>query len=266
MSRRRVLILCTGNSARSQMAEGLVRHFHGDRFEAASAGTQPSRVRPEAIAVMRELGIDIAGQRSKHVDELQGERFDWVLTVCDSARESCPFFPGARSVHHDVADPAEAGGDEAARLAEFRRARDELRSFVDSWLEAPKDVIRRLFQEVDAGREDFVDEFYSPDYVDHTPSRSRAVAPGREGVRQAFAAFRRAFPDARHVLEDLVAEGDRVTVRLTASGTHTGELFGLQPTGRLVSQSGIVIYRLRDGRIVERWAQASSELLEELER
>jgi predicted ester cyclase len=130
----------------------------------------------------------------------------------------------------------------------------------------PKDVIRRLFREVDAGREDFVDEFYASDYVDRTPSRSRSVAPGRDGVRQAFAAFRRAFPDVRHVLDDLVAEGDKVVVRLTASGRHSGELFGIAATGRVVSQSAIVIYRLRDGLIVERWAQSSSELLDELER
>src|SRR5437867_9861330 len=94
MSKQRILILCTGNSARSQMAEGLLRHDAGDRFEVESAGTKPGKVRPEAIAVMREVGIDISGHRSKHVDELVGQHFDYVLTVCDNARETCPIFPG----------------------------------------------------------------------------------------------------------------------------------------------------------------------------
>jgi arsenate reductase len=134
VSRRRLLVLCTGNRARSQMAEGLVRHYHGGRFEVESAGTMPGRVFPEAIAVMAELGIDISGQRSKHVDELAGRSFDYVLTVCDYARETCPVFPGALSFHHQIADPAGVGGSEAARLAEFRRARDELRAYLDAWV------------------------------------------------------------------------------------------------------------------------------------
>src|SRR5579862_9405708 len=101
MDKKRVLILCTGNSARSQMAEGLLRHDAGDRFTVESAGTKPSVVRPEAIAVMAELGIDISAQRSKHVAEFAGQPFDYVITVCDNARESCPVFPGAtKRLHH----------------------------------------------------------------------------------------------------------------------------------------------------------------------
>ena len=92
--KKRVLILCTGNSARSQMAEGLLEHDAGDRFEVESAGTKPGQVRPEAIAVMTELGIDISDHRSKHVDEFRDQSFDYVLTVCDNAKESCPVFPG----------------------------------------------------------------------------------------------------------------------------------------------------------------------------
>src|SRR5215203_1174498 len=88
--KKRVLILCTGNSARSQMAEGLLRHDGGDGFEVASAGTRPSRVRPEAVEAMREVGIDITGHRSKSVDELAGRDFDYVITVCDNAKENCP--------------------------------------------------------------------------------------------------------------------------------------------------------------------------------
>lgn len=124
----RVLILCTGNSARSQMAEGLLRHDGGDRFEVFSAGTKPSLVRPEAIEVMQELGIDISGHRSKSVDEFSGQEFDYVITVCDNARESCPVFPGrTRRIHWSFEDPAEIEGDEATRIAVFRRVRNEIR-------------------------------------------------------------------------------------------------------------------------------------------
>src|SRR3984885_7352274 len=100
--KKRVLILCTGNSARSQMAEGLLRHDAGDRFDVESAGTKASSVRPEAIAAMSELGIDISGQRSKNVHEFEGQQFDYVITVCDNARETCPvFFGSAKKLHRD---------------------------------------------------------------------------------------------------------------------------------------------------------------------
>ena len=129
--KKRVLILCTGNSARSQMAEGLLEHDAGDRFEVESAGTKPGRVRPEAIAVMKELGIDISGHHSKHVDEFQGQSFDYVLTVCDNANESCPVFPGhAERIHKAFEDPAAFQGTEEARLALFRRVRNEIRDYL----------------------------------------------------------------------------------------------------------------------------------------
>lgn len=129
--RRRVLILCTGNSARSQMAEGLLRNDAGDRFEVASAGTQPSRVRPEAIKVMQELGIDISNQRSKSVDEFAGQRFDFVVTVCDQAKETCPIYPGhTNRLHHSFEDPAVIEGSEEQRLSAFRKVRDQMRSFL----------------------------------------------------------------------------------------------------------------------------------------
>ena len=125
--KKRVLILCTGNSARSQMAEGLLRSFGGDGFEVFSAGTKPSIVRPEAIAVMSELGIDLSGQRSKHVREFEGQAFDYVITVCDDANESCPVFPGnTQRIHWSFPDPAAIGGSETERLAAFRRVRDAL--------------------------------------------------------------------------------------------------------------------------------------------
>jgi arsenate reductase len=113
------------------MAEGLLRHDAGDRFEVFSAGTKPSQVRPEAIAAMRELGIDISGHRSKSVDELNGRQFDYVLTVCDNAKESCPIFPGQTvTVHHNFEDPAVLQGSEEERLALFRRVRDEIREYL----------------------------------------------------------------------------------------------------------------------------------------
>jgi arsenate reductase len=134
--KKRILILCTGNSARSQMAEGLLRHDAGDRFEVFSAGTQPSQVRPEAIAVMRELGIDLTGHRSKHVDEFAGQPFDYVLTVCDNARESCPIFHGpAIAIHQNFEDPAAFQGSEQERLEKFRQVRDEMREYLFNFLE-----------------------------------------------------------------------------------------------------------------------------------
>jgi arsenate reductase len=120
---QRILFLCTANSARSQMAEGLLRRMAGDRFEVASAGTRPGRVKPEAIAAMREIGIDISGQRSKSVAELAGESFDRVITLCDDAREACPVFPGPGSrEHHAFEDPQGLDG--------FRRVRDALRDYL----------------------------------------------------------------------------------------------------------------------------------------
>jgi arsenate reductase len=129
--KKRVLILCTGNSARSQMAEGLLRNDAGDRFTVDSAGTKPSTVRPEAIAVMREAGIDITSHRSKHVDEFTGQDFDYVLTVCDNVKESCPvFFGKANRLHRSFDDPAAVEGSEEKRLAAFRGVRDELRTYL----------------------------------------------------------------------------------------------------------------------------------------
>jgi len=131
MGKKRVLILCTGNSARSQMAEGLLRHDARERFEVESAGTKPSIVRPEAIAAMDELGIDISGHRSKSVKEFDGQKFDYVITVCDSARESCPvFFGRAVRLHHSFEDPAALDSSKEERLNLFRRVRDELRSYL----------------------------------------------------------------------------------------------------------------------------------------
>jgi arsenate reductase (thioredoxin) len=128
--KKRVLILCTANSARSQMAEGLLRADHGDKYEVESAGTRATHVRPEAIAVMKEIGIDISGHRSKVVDEFADQSFDHVLTVCDNANESCPIYPGhANRIHHSFEDPAAVQGFEEERLASFRKVRDQIREY-----------------------------------------------------------------------------------------------------------------------------------------
>lgn len=127
MNKRRILILCTGNSARSQMAEGLLRHEAGDKFEVSSAGTKPSTVRPEAIAVMSEIGIDISSHRSKSVDEFVGQELDYVITVCDNAKESCPIFPAKTlSMHWPFEDPAAVQGADDERRAAFRKIRDQI--------------------------------------------------------------------------------------------------------------------------------------------
>jgi arsenate reductase len=130
--KKRVLILCTGNSARSQMAEGLLRHEAGNRYEVESAGVAPSHVRPEAVEAMREIGIDISGHRSKSVNEFSGQDFDYIITVCDNAKETCPVFPGkAKQIHESFEDPPPANvGDHASRLAIFRRVRDEIREWL----------------------------------------------------------------------------------------------------------------------------------------
>jgi arsenate reductase len=127
LAKRRLLFVCTGNSARSQIAEGLLRHEAGDEYDVFSAGTDPAGVRPEAVAVMRELWIDISGQQSKSLDEFIGQHFDYVITVCDKAKEKCPVFPGETvRLHWPFDDPARIQGSAEERLAEFRRLRDAI--------------------------------------------------------------------------------------------------------------------------------------------
>jgi arsenate reductase len=129
--KKRVLILCTGNSARSQMAEGILRELAGDKFEVESAGVAPSNVRPDAVEAMHEIGIDISDHRSKSVDEFTGQQFDFIITVCDNAKENCPVFPGrAALIHWSFDDPAAVKGDQATRLSAFRSVRDQIHSYL----------------------------------------------------------------------------------------------------------------------------------------
>jgi arsenate reductase len=132
---RRVLFICTHNSARSQMAEGLLRHLGGEQCEVFSAGTEATFVRPLAIGVMAELGIDISRQASKTLERYLGESFDEVITVCDTAAETCPVFPGARHRQHwSFEDPSKATGSQAEQLAVYRRVRDEIRARIEGEL------------------------------------------------------------------------------------------------------------------------------------
>jgi arsenate reductase len=135
MTCRRVLFLCTHNSARSQMAEGFLRQLAGDRFEVASAGTEATRVHPLAIRAMRDVGFDISLHTSKTVDSLLDRPWDYVITVCDSANERCPLFPGRTTrLHWSFDDPSQATGTEDERLDTFRRVRDEIQTRLGAWL------------------------------------------------------------------------------------------------------------------------------------
>jgi arsenate reductase len=135
MSALRVLFLCTHNSARSQMAEALLRRLGGDRFEVASAGTEARGVNPLATRAMAEVGVDLRGHTSKTLERFLGERWDYVITVCDGANESCPVFPGASTrLHWSFDDPSAATGSEEQRLALFRRVRDEIEARIEGWL------------------------------------------------------------------------------------------------------------------------------------
>jgi arsenate reductase len=137
LNKKRVLFICTHNAARSQIAESLLNTLYGECYEAYSAGTQPTRLNPYTIKAMSEIGINISEYRSKSIEEFRGEEFDYVVTVCDNAKETCPFFPGGRKYFHQgFKDPSELKGDEDMVLAEFRRLRDEI-----------KDWIKRTFSE-----------------------------------------------------------------------------------------------------------------------
>ena len=133
----RVLFLCTHNSARSQMAEGWLRHLAGDRFEVASAGTEATRVRPLAGMAMAEVGVDLSGHSSKTYERFLGEQWDYVITVCDDAAEACPLFPGGRArLHWSFPDPSRAAGSEEEQMVVYRRVRDAIRGRIDDFVRA----------------------------------------------------------------------------------------------------------------------------------
>jgi len=145
MDKKRVLFICTHNSARSQMAEGIMNALYGDKFQSFSAGTNPSKVNPLAIEVLKEIGIDISHHRSKSIDEFKGETFDYVVTVCDNAKENCPYFPGGKKyVHRGFMDPASVEGTYEEKLSAFRKVRDEILNW-----------IKEFFIENKEGKEEF---------------------------------------------------------------------------------------------------------------
>ena len=130
---KRVLFVCTGNRARSQMAEGLLRHVAGDRFEVHSAGTLPSGMSELTVEAMREVGIDVSSQWSKHVGDFDGQAFDYVITVCDTAKESCPVFPGGEQLHWSIEDPSDIEARGVPLVEAFRIAREELRKRIETF-------------------------------------------------------------------------------------------------------------------------------------
>jgi len=145
MDKKRVLFICTHNSARSQMAEGIMNALYGNKFQSFSAGTNPSKVNPLAIEVLKEIGIDISHHRSKSIDEFKGETFDYVVTVCDNAKENCPYFPGGKKyVHRGFMDPASVEGTYEEKLSAFRKVRDEILNW-----------IKEFFIENKEGKEEF---------------------------------------------------------------------------------------------------------------
>lgn len=135
-AKKQVLFLCTGNSCRSQMAEGLARHLKSDLLEVSSAGTAPQRLNPDAVRVMQEIGIDISSHRAKSVEELGSRSFDYVITVCDDAHENCPIWPGrGKVIHQGFDDPpalAARAGSEEERLQFYRRVRDEIATYIET--------------------------------------------------------------------------------------------------------------------------------------
>ena len=134
-NKQKVLFVCTGNSCRSQMAEGMLMHYGKDKFEVFSAGLEPSYIHPLAIKAMAELGIDLTGQHSKTVNELLEEEFSYVITVCDSAKERCPVFPGKyKAIHWSIEDPASAEGTETERMKDFRIVRQDIRERINHFI------------------------------------------------------------------------------------------------------------------------------------
>lgn len=145
IGKKKVLFVCTHNSARSQMAEAFLRFFYGDFYEALSAGTEPKGIHPLTIKVMVEVGLNLSSQRSKSVDEFIDQRIDLITTVCDSAREKCPFFPyGKKRIHYSFSDPASTLGSEKDQLAAFRLIRDEIKKWVIEFFDPVKGKISKI--------------------------------------------------------------------------------------------------------------------------
>lgn len=129
--KRKVLFICTHNSARSQIAEGIMNHIYHDKYEAHSAGTKPTQVNPLAVRVMKEIGVDISSQKSKRIREFDGQEFDYVVTLCSDAEDICPFFPGKEHMHRGFEDPAQAMGSDEEKLNRFTKIRNEINQWIE---------------------------------------------------------------------------------------------------------------------------------------
>jgi arsenate reductase len=230
MMRDRVLFLCTHNSARSQMAEGLLRHLAGDRFEVASAGTEATRVHPLAIRAMREVGIDLGPHRSKTLDGLLGDPWDYVITVCDSANERCPLFPGRTArIHWSFEDPSRATGDEDQRLDTFRRIRDEIQARLEDWLAATR-VTTRLATLADAAA---IARIYN------------------EGIEERIATFETEPRSTAQIETQLAEKGDRYPTIVVERGGDIVAWAGAGPYRTREAYSGVAehsVYTARHAR------------------
>jgi len=133
--KKKILFICTHNSARSQMAEGIMKSLYSKYYDVYSAGTEPSELNPHAVKAMKEIGLDISKQRSKSIDKFHDVRFDYVITVCDQAKESCPFFPGGVIIHKGFKDPSQSSGTEDEIMAVFRKVRDEIKTWIKETFE-----------------------------------------------------------------------------------------------------------------------------------
>jgi arsenate reductase (thioredoxin) len=238
VTRRRVLFVCTHNSARSQMAEGLLRALGGDRFDVASAGTQARGVNPLAVRVMAEAGVDLARHTSKTLDRFLGERWDHVITVCDGANEACPVFPGATSrLHWSFDDPSAAGGTDAERLEVFRRIRDEITARIRAWL-VDVDLDVRLATAADA---------------------AAIAAIYNEGIADRVATFETEPRTSGQIARQLADKGDRYpTIVVARAGVVVGwasaGTYRSRPAYAGVAEHSVYVARAARGRGVGRLA------------
>jgi arsenate reductase (thioredoxin) len=255
MTRARVLFLCTHNSARSQMAEAFLRHLAGDRFEVASAGTEATRVHPLAIRAMQEVGIDISAQRSKTVDSLLDDPWDYVITVCDSANERCPLFPGRTTrLDWSFEDPSQASGGEAERLESFRRVRDQIQGRLREWLAT--NVARRSVSVL----------------TTRLATLEDAAAIARiynQGIEERIATFETESRSPADIERQLTEKGDRYPTIVVERGDEVVAWAGAGPYRSREAYSGVAehsVYTARHARGIGAGRAALDGLIREYER
>jgi thioredoxin type arsenate reductase len=255
MTRARVLFLCTHNSARSQMAEGFLRHLSGETVEVASAGTEATRVHPLAIQTMRDVGIDLSAHSSKTVDTLLGRPWDYVITVCDAANERCPLFPGRTTrLHWSFEDPSQATGGEDQRLATFRRVRDQIHARVRDWLAVGLEECDRLM-----------------DLTVRLATSADAPAIARiynEGIQERIATFETEPRSVGQIEAQLAEKGDRYPTIVVQRGHNVVAWAGAGPYRPRDAYDGVAehsVYTARDARGVGAGRAALEGLIREYE-